>query len=325
MSPQIKSVCYCSIMLRIIRLFLFACSLAIAIPPNAYACLNSYSRAEPPFLINKLDLQALLAPPDKRQLPYWHHGFHDDQSLQHDKDSLDRIGFQRLDFKGKSDYAVILLKMGETDRAIKMLRDLYETHPREYNILANLATALELAGQSKEAHELLEKAIALNPASHYGSEWIHLRILEQKIATQPDYKQIIQLGVGNFSTWITDKKYVFPRPADSLKLQLAYQLHERIAFIAPPDAIIGQLVFDFADIVAKNDSLEAAIPFYNYAAGYSTALKDSVAARKEAIKEERKIVKNTFRWAGVVWAIPILVLVVVFVAWLRHRPPVHSR
>ncbi len=34
-----------------------------------------------------------------------------------------------------------------------------------------------------------------------------------------------------------------------------------LRFIAPPDDIVGQLLLDFADVVAKSDSRDEAIPF----------------------------------------------------------------
>jgi hypothetical protein len=131
------------------------------------------------------------------------------------------------------------------------------------------------------------------------------------------YDKIINLGIKDFSQWIIDKSYVFPRPADSLKIQIAHQLHERIGFVAPPDDIVGQLVLDFADIVAKSESYDAAIPFYEYAGHYSTSLQKTVDARKEVLKSEKKEVVKTFRWASIVWALPLLSFFMILFAWLR--------
>lgn len=305
----------CSTMSRI-KLLLIT---ALLLPGTLLACINEYYRSELPLADGKLDLSLLLYS-KKDVRPYWMHGFKDDMTVDNPfekiKDSLRKIGLDRLDYKGLLDYASIELRIGDSRKAIEMLEKLYAQYPNEYNIVANLGTAYEVTGNHEQALELLRKAVAINPRSHHGSEWIHVRILEQKVSTK-QYDKIINLGIKDFSKWIIDKNYVFPQPADSLKIQIAYQLHERIAFVAPPDDIVGQLVLDFADIVAKTESYDAAIPFYEYAGHYSASLQKTVDARKEVLKSEKKEVAKTFRWASIVWALPLLSFFMILFAWLR--------
>ncbi len=200
-----------------------------------------------------------------------------------------------------------------------MLEKLYAEHPEEYNIVVNLGTAYEVAGNNAKALELLQKAVALNPDSHFGSEWIHVNILVQKTAAKPDYAKIIGLGIDNFPAWLTNRAYTFPRAADSLKLQISYQLHERIGLIPPPDDIIGRLVIDFADIVAKTSSYNEAIPFYEYGANYSTSLQLLVTARKKGLEEAKQEANGTLRSAALIWGIPLLVIAFVVAAWIKNR------
>lgn len=300
-------------MYRIKRRFL---AILLLSPALSFACLNEYFRNELPLTDNKINLSALLDHPDRVAYPYWHHGYEFDISLYPLRDSLAKVGLDKLDYKSLSDYAVIQLKIGDRKKALELMEQLYAKYPNEYNIIANLGTAYEVTGNNEKALELLKKAVAINPISHHGSEWIHIAILEQKLGNK-QYDQIINLGIKDFSQWLNDKNYVFTRPADSLKIQLAYQLHERIAFIPLPDSIIGQLVLDFADIVAKTESKDTAIAFYDFAAKYSPALQPAIAARKTFLQEEKKTVQNTFRWASVVWAIPLISFVLIFLAWLR--------
>ncbi len=253
---------------------------------------------------NKVALSSLLDHPDRVAYGYWHHGFFD-ADVEARWDSLKKVGIDKLDYKGLSDYAVLELKMGDRKLALDILEKLYKKYPREYNIIANLGTAYEVMGNNAKALELLKKAVAINPHAHHGSEWIHIGILEQKLGAQL-YDQIINLGIKDFPQWLNNKSYVFTRPADSLKIQIAFQLHERIGFIAPPDSVIGQLVLDFADMVAKTETKDTAIAFYDYAAKYSPALHQVIAARKAFLQEEKKTVQDTFRWASVVWAIPLI-------------------
>ena len=284
-------------------------------PALSFACANEYLLTELPLRDNKINLPYLLNG-NKGAYPYWHQGFFD-VSLNVRKDSLKKIGLDKLDPKGLSDYAVLELKVGDRKKALELMEQLYAKHPNEYNIIANLGTAYELAGNDAKALELLKKAVAINPISHHGSEWIHIAILEQKLGSK-QYDQIINLGIKDYPQWLNDKSYAFTRPADSLKIQIAYQLHERIAFIGWPDSVIGQLVLDFADIVAKTESKDTAVAFYDYALKYNPGLQQTIAARKAFLQEEKKTVQNTFRWASVVWAIPLISFVLIFLAWLRN-------
>ncbi|NII23880.1 tetratricopeptide repeat protein [Pseudoflavitalea sp. X16] len=308
-----QNVYVCNTMRQIKKLFL---AFTLLSPILSWACINEYYRTEPPFVNNQLDLSAILYS-EGHTYPYWKNGFQDDIVMLQRRDSLLSVGLSKLDYKSLSDYAAFELRIGDRKKAVEILEQLYEQHPNEYNIVANLGTAYEVTGNNEKALALLKKAVQINPQSHYGSEWIHVRILEQKIARK-DYDKIINLGIQDFSQWIIDKQYRFPRDADSLKMQIAYQLHERIAFIPPPDDIVGQLVLDFADIVAKTaESRDKAIPFYEYAEHYGSSLQKTVAARKQVLKEEKKEVKDTFRWASVVWAIPLLAFGLILAAWLR--------
>ena len=282
---------------------------------NSFACLNLYERTDPPMNKDGLHLHYLLHPQDSAK-PYWAHGF-SEGGAEEGPGTYHSVPISKLNWKDSSDYAVRVLRYYSKEKGLALFEALYRSHPTEYNIVANLGTAYEVNGMKVKALEFLRKAVAINPRSHYDSEWIHIRLLEQEMAATPDYKKIIGLGVGNFPEWLIDKTYKFPRNTDSLKLQIAFQLHERIGFIAPPNKPIAQLVTDFADIVAKTDSLGAAKEFYQFALSYDSTLKDTVAARILGVESSQKEVKDTFRWATVVWAIPLLALLMIFFAWLR--------
>jgi hypothetical protein len=131
------------------------------------------------------------------------------------------------------------------------------------------------------------------------------------------------LGIKDFSAWLNDQKYQFPQSPDSLKKQLAYQLHERISFVGPPDPVVAQLVLDFADIIAKHDGHAAALPFYEYAAVYGKeSINAIVSKRKEIIAQTKKEIETTFRRAAIIWAVPLLAFILIFFAWLRSKKKV---
>ncbi|NML19443.1 tetratricopeptide repeat protein [Pseudoflavitalea sp. G-6-1-2] len=283
-----------------------------------FACINPYaSTIDLPREGDSLKLSFFLNPPAKDKLPYWHHGFSDDLNLFIEFERVNGKDISKFSYREKSDYAIMQLKLGDKQEGLQILEELYKQHPNEYNIVANLGTAYELNGNNAKALEFLKKALALNPGSHYHSEWIHVNILEQELSDSPDYTKIINLGIKDFQGWLIDKTYKFPQEADSLKVQLAYQLHERISFIDKPNKVIGQLVLDFADIIAKTGNKNDAYQFYNFALSYDSSLKKTIETRVGGVKSEQKVVKEKFQWASIIWAIPLAALGLVFLAWLK--------
>lgn len=216
---------------------------------------------------------------------------------------LQRCLEKNVDYKLLSDYAWNCLRVysvselsgaaGKRETAIKLLQALYEKYPAEYNIVANLGTAYELTGENEKALTLLKRAVEINPASHHGSEWIHIKILEEKVKSTPGYNKIINLTVPNdYREWLTGQFYDKSMKADSLMIQLAYQLHERIGFVAPTDPIVGQLVLDFADLVAITHPPYKALEFYRFATTYDPTLAMQVSTRSEIIPPAVNKTKN---------------------------------
>ena len=89
-------------------------------------------------------------------------------------------------FNDRSDYAVALMYIGRSKEAVELLRQLEKERLGEYFVAANLGTAYELSGNNEEALRWINEGIRRNPASHGGTEWLHAKILEAKIAQQKD-------------------------------------------------------------------------------------------------------------------------------------------
>jgi tetratricopeptide (TPR) repeat protein len=305
-----------------------------------FACGNEYYevRKTVPYKNGGLDLNALLYNKGD-YIPYWSHGFIQDgmdDGREIFAEKIRKLGVpikeysveltwneiqaaldKKIDYKLLSDYAWNEVKVGNRENAVKLLEILYKEHPNEYNIVANLGTACEVVGKNNEALDLLRKAVAINPQSHYGSEWIHIKILEQKVAASPDYRMILDLKAdNNYQDWLAGKVYNKEIKPDSLMVQLAYQLHERIGFVPEPDPIVGQLVKDFGDLVALTHSKTDALQFYNFASAY-----DSAVARPQKGKEDLKTlvkadeIKEVQKSHNKLIYISIGVLLLSIVAW----------
>ncbi|GAL86972.1 hypothetical protein MYP_4202 [Sporocytophaga myxococcoides] len=245
---------------------------------DALSCLNEYR------VVTKLSGIVTDERNYEGSLAYLKDGFDKDFLESRKKELQGYIKEGKADFKDYSDLAVIELKIGDRNLAIKILDSLVNFYPSEYSILSNLGTAYELQGENRTALDLLQKAYAINPKSHRGSEWIHIAILKEKLKETPDYSRIINLKeFADLKTfyeyWSNNNK----QGLDTIHSALRFQLKERISFIKAPDQCIGQLCFDLAEITAVSESLDDAKEVYELAKSYDDGLSRRVDRRLEEI------------------------------------------
>jgi len=236
---------------------------------------------------------------------YLVHGF-DTSALLNRKKDLEHQFSVDHSFKHQSDLALIELKIGDKLKAVQILEQLYREHPKEYNIAANLGTGYELIGENQKAYDILNKAIKLNPESHQGSEWIHLKILEAKIQHK-DPSSIMQLNTDNalidfYKKLSEDEIHHY----NEIKSQLSYQLDERIAFVGPEDKIVGRLLIDLSDLTAITESVEQAIPYLDRALEYDPSLKSLVDSRLTEINSARRLNFIKKHWLTAVYILSLI-------------------
>jgi tetratricopeptide (TPR) repeat protein len=216
---------------------------------------------------------------------YFQHGFNIAE-LKVKKARFENIPDKKKSYKHLSDYALVLLKLGEYKQSLEILEDLIKKYPNEYNIVANLGTAYELNGQVDKALIYISKAVAINSESHEGSEWIHIKILEAKkqIQEHPLYlkeNSILGLGVsvkGNYSEEDI-KKF------NKIKKELVWQLKERIGFVDSPDEIVADLLSDLGNLIAVTEYLETALPVYDLSLKYYPANLYQVLRHRDQVHE----------------------------------------
>jgi tetratricopeptide (TPR) repeat protein len=199
------------------------------------------------------------------------------------------------DYKLRSDYAAALIHVGENKKAIEILEAVEKSKPGEYITAANLGTAYELNGEDEKALEWIKKGIERNAQSHYGTEWVHVKILEAKLelAKDPNWlKTHTVLGL-NFGK---DARPLMPglpvpdhtgkeRNTDDAMYAVEYQLHERLAFVSPPDAVVADLLFDLGNMFALAKTVEHAKPVYEMSLKFGPAQVDLVKSRLNLVNE----------------------------------------
>lgn len=189
------------------------------------------------------------------------------------------------DYKLLSDYAVFLLKAGRIEESLEILKTLSRHYPSEYQIAANLGTAYELSGNVELAIQFIKKGIALNPDSHGGSEWVHLKVLETKLKLKVDSLYLSNHSVLNLTE---DEKN-----SSTIREQIIIQVRERFPFSpSSSDQIMANLLMDLGDCYSKTASIEFAKVLYTIAKTYYGASKEVVEEKINKILKLRKKYSN---------------------------------
>lgn len=81
-----------------------------------------------------------------------------------------------------ADLGAFYLRLGEPQRALEVLRQAYQHHPRHFAIVANLGTAWQRLGNLEQAAVLLEQAVLLAPPRWRRFEEYHLRLVRQRLS-----------------------------------------------------------------------------------------------------------------------------------------------
>lgn len=191
---------------------------------------------------------------------------------------------EKPDFEILSDYALRLVKTGKTKEALVIFEALVKKYPNEYTLHANLGTTYELSGNNQLALEHIQKSILINPKSHKGSEWIHVKLLEAKIALEknPDYLKNHSILNLSSKQKASEKTITF----------LIIQLKERFPFCkGPKDPIMAGLFEDLGDCYMEQISYEYAKAFYQIAVNYygdkSKRLNDKIEEAR-SLREQHK-------------------------------------
>jgi hypothetical protein len=193
------------------------------------------------------------------------------------------------DFSNLNELAVVTTRLGRPKPAIRLLLALERQWPGRYETATNLGTALELAGADAVALRWIREGIRRNPGSHEGSEWLHVRILEAKVAGKigssmlgldygyaPTPQLPGALPAGN------DGKPV-ASPAQ-LARHLVVQLGERVQFVPPRDPVVAALFFDWGNVELASGSLQYADVAYDFARRYGHADAALLARRHAEVK-----------------------------------------
>lgn len=196
-----------------------------------------------------------------------------------------------------NDLAVAWILTGRIPDGIRLLRELEKTYPGNAIVAANLGTALELAGADEEALQWIRESVRRDPREHQGSEWVHVRILEAKIALKRDPSWLRKNAVVGWREGdrlpLDERSRV--RTPDEILHAIEYQLRERTQFVRAPDPIVGDLYRTMGDLahsvpgaVADSRERDRIISSSYHSALYYGVVDEGRARERMAAAEQRR-------------------------------------
>lgn len=242
--------------------------LTVLIYSSAFTCYNEYYSLDSKGQFHQIEVGAIR--------------FQQNFDLQKIEKQLRKLGKKmqpQADYKLLSDYGLYLVKGGKVNEALVIFESLAQAYPNEYSIIANLGTTYELSGNNKKALEYIRKGLKLNPDSHGGSEWIHVKILLAKIALDkdPDY-------LSNHTVLDLDAKQ---EESEKIRKQLYIQLQERFPFCKGPDPVMADLFIDLGDCYLHSISFEHAKGLYQIAKIYYHSSRTDLDQKIEDVRKLR--------------------------------------
>jgi hypothetical protein len=195
------------------------------------------------------------------------------------------------DFEHLTDLGILLVYQGHYAPAIRLFLTIERRYPGHHETAANLGTALELAGHDAPALQWIRIGIQRNAQEHYGTEWLHARILEAKIATARDPSYLDHHSVAGIAfdeTLVPELPRAMPAGNDGKPIKpwelneaLGYQLQERTGLVKPRDPIVANLLLDWATLNLAGGPVENAEVIYDLAVTYG-AKRDALMRNRQA-------------------------------------------
>lgn len=298
-----------------IKALLAVCLLFIS--TNIYACINEYRTLLTGEVTQKEPSSGKVTPKaiDKLKLR---------EKAEHLLKQYEEFGA----LENLSDYAAALIYLGEYQEAKGIYLQIESESPQLYTTASNLGTVYELTGQPDSALLWIKKSIEINPYSHGGSEWIHLKILEFQMANSNNYsKSILGLDFGLEALPSNSMKY----DLQQLEQYIRHQLRERSVFVKPKNRIVGNIYFDLGNTIAQSVDVQAALESYEMAKEYGfesdllnqrIAAFENLAAKAERLQVLRDMVEyildhfKVFFWSGLGG---FILFIIPMGKWMKNR------
>ena len=214
-----------------------------------YAELPSQWRG---FLLDQRTLRNIAVKPTPRAEASPARLRYQDAALKLEKASRER----KLSADEIADLGALYIRLGESDRAVALLRPALAEHPNHFHIAANLGTAWQLQGDLQQAESCLAQAVRLAPGKSQEAEEYHLKLVRRRLKEPRGAFGLDDLfGVRYVGD---DGKYDPGKLATAQRKKLpahAAAIAQQLALWLPSD---GRLLWQLAELAAAHGDVRTA-------------------------------------------------------------------
>jgi tetratricopeptide (TPR) repeat protein len=187
-----------------------------------------------------------------------------------------------------TDLGAYMIYDGRYQAAIDYMHAYVKLKSSNYSFCSNIGVAHELVGNLDSALYFTQKGLDINPNSHGGSEWIHIKILEAEIAISKDKNWLESNSIFDFPIAKDSVPTVFPKDFDikAFVYQCGDQLEERSFFVRKEnqDPVFSQVILYYADAIAREFDIKNCLKTYELAADHDNSLRGIVNKRIAYLK-----------------------------------------
>jgi hypothetical protein len=163
---------------------------------------------------------------------------------------------RRLTSEECADLGAIYIRLGETTKALQVLREAEREFPNHFRICANLGTAWQLQGDLSQAASVLRQAVRLAPGKLLRAEEHHLKLVQLRQRRAGDTQSLDQLFDVRY---VSDGDRYEPgklQSPDRKKLPAeAVAIVQQLALWLPAD---GRLLWQLAELANAHGDIQTA-------------------------------------------------------------------
>jgi tetratricopeptide (TPR) repeat protein len=163
---------------------------------------------------------------------------------------------RRLTADEAADLGALHLRLGDTARAIEILRIAQKDNPKHFHLAANLGTAWQMQGDLAQAAACLEQAANLAPAKNQKAEQLHRKLVRLRARQSRNAADLDDLfGIGYVGP---SGKFEAGRLAEVQRKRLpddAIALVQQLALWLPAD---GRLLWQLGELAGANGDVATA-------------------------------------------------------------------
>jgi tetratricopeptide (TPR) repeat protein len=220
----------------------------------------------------------------------------------------------------QNDEAIRLILRGKAPEALALLEKVEAEHPGLYATAANLGTCFELLGEDEKALKWINEGLDRNPDSHMLAEWLHVRVLEAKIALKADPSWLETHTISGLNpehgTFETSQGI---KDAEGILTSFRSQCTVRSLFIKPRDPVMAQLLYEAATFMLSKraNSVKSTLALaITYGLDEGRAAKLQMEADKIILETPRLSQPGGFGVWMVKWKVPLIFLQCMFLAFV---------